>query len=63
MVLWWLQGLAEDHKDGCCGHSVRHRLQMCCNGCKGRLRTKRVRYRGWIGTVKMAFVLLSLVGL
>ena len=27
MVVWWLHGLAEDHKGGFCGHSVRHRLQ------------------------------------
>ena len=36
--------------------------KVCCNGCIGRLRTTRVRYRGWLGTTKMAFV-LSLVGL
>ena len=28
MVLWWLQGLPIDHKDGFCGHSVRHRLRV-----------------------------------
>ena len=28
MVLWWLQRLPIDHKDGFCGHSVRHRLRV-----------------------------------
>ena len=28
MVLWWLQGLPIDHKDGFCGHSIRHRLRV-----------------------------------
>ena len=28
MVLWWLQGLPIDHKDGVCGHSVRNRLRV-----------------------------------
>ena len=28
MVLWWLQGLPIDHKDGFCGHSVRQRLRV-----------------------------------
>ena len=28
MVLLWLQGLPIDHKDGFCGHSVRHRLRV-----------------------------------
>ena len=27
MALWWLHGLTDDHKDGFCDHSVRHRLQ------------------------------------
>ena len=27
MALWWLHGLAEDHKGGFCDHSVRHMLQ------------------------------------
>ena len=27
MGLWWLHGLAEDHKGGFCGHLVGHRLQ------------------------------------
>ena len=27
MALWWLHGLAEDHKDGLYDHSVRLRLQ------------------------------------
>ena len=28
MALWWLQGLPFKHKDGFCGHSVRHRLRV-----------------------------------
>ena len=28
MVLWCLQGLPIDHKDGFCGYSVRHRLRV-----------------------------------
>ena len=36
--------------------------KVCCNGCIGRLRTTTVRYRGWLWTTMMAFV-LSLVGL
>ena len=27
MVLWWIQGLADDHTGGFCGYSVWHRLQ------------------------------------
>ena len=26
MALWWLNGLAEDHKGGFYDHSVKHRL-------------------------------------
>ena len=39
MVLWWLQGLPIDHKDGFCDHSVRHRL--------------RVLYMDILGTTKL----------
>ena len=28
MALWWLHGLAEDHKGGFRDHSVRHRLHI-----------------------------------
>ena len=28
MVLWWLQGLHIVHKDGFCGHSVRHGFRV-----------------------------------
>ena len=31
--------------------------KVCCNGYMGRLRTTRVRYRGWLWTTKIAFVL------
>ena len=27
MALWWLHGMAEEHKGGFCCHSVRHRFQ------------------------------------
>ena len=28
MVLWWIQGLPIDHKDGFCGQSYRHRSRV-----------------------------------
>ena len=36
--------------------------KVCCYGYMARLRTTMVRYRGWLETTKMAFV-LTLVGL
>ena len=36
--------------------------KVCYNGYMGRLRTTRVRYRGWLGYTKMDFV-FNLVGI
>ena len=31
MTLWWLHGLAEDHKGGFCGHLVSLLYSECCD--------------------------------
>ena len=56
MALWWLHGLAEDHKGGFCDHSVRHRLHIVLKWLHGLTED----HQGSLPGLAWAFVLTML---